>query len=409
MDTDAIITSLRTSLQHAQAIVDSLATKNPELFDEIVSALPVPPLLSDRSFSAPSVTNQSESASAPFPAPESKEPENDENSVSSASTFTPAPMSEAAAGTMFAESRNMERDAFFKARIAAGIDDNKVIDLTPKVDCKKEVERAEKAGPIGLVNVMKLYPEEEGVQRRSLRLLIPLSKIPAARSTLGGYGLITVISTVLKRHYKSSEGCCHFGIRVLSNLAFSDNDNKAKIGQLALDDILRGMKEYPGNVDLQCDAMSALCNLGHESDTNKRLMASRGGVASVLDAMEEHLGSVKVQRQACWALLTVAGDEVAAKRVASDGGVGAVLAAMVNFAAEGDLQGFGLWALCNVAYGSDALARFVAQNGAPEVAQRAIYAHPELKEVVTKAEELMKRIGKYVKPQTTIGTTIGEP
>ncbi|GMI17541.1 hypothetical protein TrLO_g14803 [Triparma laevis f. longispina] len=405
MDQENIITSLRTSLQHAQAIIDQLATKNPALLNEIVSALPVPPPLSSRSLSVPETKSSGEEDDPPPPDPNTNN-DDETNSVSSASTFTPAPISEAQAGTMFAESRNMERDAFFKARIAAGIDDNKIIDLTPKIDCKKEVERASKNGPIGLVNVMKLYPEEEAVQRRSLRLLIPLSKNPSTRTLLGSYGLIPLISTLLKLHHKTSEGCTHFSIRVLSNLAFSDNDNKAKIGQLVLDDILLGMKNYPDNLELQCDGMSVLCNLGHESDTNKRLIAQRGGVSSVLDAMEGHLGSLKIQRQACWALLTVAGDEVAAKRVASDGGVGAVLAAMVNFEGEGDLQGFGIWALCNVAFGSEALARFVAQNGAPEVAQRAIYKHPGVKEVMSKAEELMKRIGKYVKPTNTIGKPI---
>jgi hypothetical protein len=37
----------------------------------------------------------------------------------------------------------MDRDAFFKARIAHGIDDNKVVDLSVKVNCKLEVEKGE--------------------------------------------------------------------------------------------------------------------------------------------------------------------------------------------------------------------------------------------------------------------------
>ena len=41
--------------------------------------------------------------------------------------------------------------------------------------------------------------------------------------------------------------------------------------------------------------------------------------------------------------------------------------------------------------------RFVAGSGASEVAQRAVYAHDGVMEVVGKAEELMKRIGPFIK------------
>ena len=144
---------------------------------------------------------------------------------------------------------------------------------------------------------------------------------------------------------------------MLGNLAFSNADNRARIAQICLDDILGSMSSYLQNADLQCHGMLCLTNLAHENDANKRLIASHSGATTILDGMEAHLGSLKVQKQACWSLLTISGDTAAAQRAAADGSVGAVLAAMVNFISEPDIQHFGLWALTNAAYGSDALAR----------------------------------------------------
>jgi len=143
--------------------------------------------------------------------------------------------------------------------------------------------------------------------------------------------------------------------------------------------------------------MITLTNCAHGNDANKRLIAVKGGFSCILDAMEGHLGVEKLQRQACWATLTVAGEERSARRAASDGAVGAILAAMVNFGDYRDVQLFGIWALINISLGSDALAKFVADNGAPEIAQKSVMMHPGDKEIGAKAEELLVRIGKYVK------------
>lgn len=41
-------------------------------------------------------------------------------------------------------------------------------------------------------------------------------------------------------------------------------------------------------------------------------------------------GDPKLQRQACWALLTLAANDQISKMIASEGGVGAIIAAMLN-------------------------------------------------------------------------------
>ena len=77
--------------------------------------------------------------------------------------------------------------------------------------------------------------------------------------------------------YNKNEGIVHFAIRVLGNLAFGNDDNRARIGQIVLDDVLRAMKLYPQNVELQQHAMITLTNCSHGNDANKRLIASKGG------------------------------------------------------------------------------------------------------------------------------------
>lgn len=46
-------------------------------------------------------------------------------------------------------------------------------------------------------------------------------------------------------------------------------------------------------------------------------------------------GDPKLQRQACWALLTLAANDEISRMIASEGGVGAIIAAMINNAGWG--------------------------------------------------------------------------
>lgn len=157
MDQSQVIMNLRHSLQRSHAILASLGLSHPEALAAAVESLP-PQQLLEEPFQPPIKMVQGEGSVVPSAADPSSLPGASGADSDSDSTFSPK-LTEAQAGEMFASTRNMERDAFFKARIAHGIDDDKVIDLGPKVDCKKAVEGA--VGAVGLVNVMEQYPEEE--------------------------------------------------------------------------------------------------------------------------------------------------------------------------------------------------------------------------------------------------------
>lgn len=290
MSQDDIILSLRRSLAHQMQISTALSKKHPDIFASIVASLPPPPSDDNLPNAIPPSNTADASGLAisnmgdlppPSPRPEDKDDE------TSNSDFTPIPqVTEEEAGTMFADSRNMERDRFFKARIAHGIDDDKNFD-TPPVNCKAEVDKADKEGGyVAVMNAMRMYPEEEGVQRRGLKLLVGYAADDEHRVTMGSLGCVDLTVTAMTTYTPSSEGVAHFGLKTLSNLSFGCEDNRAVAGVKGSDAILRAMAQYPDNAGLQGDGCGALTNISHGNDANKRSIAQRGGVESVLNAME---------------------------------------------------------------------------------------------------------------------------
>ncbi|GMI23944.1 hypothetical protein TrRE_jg1687, partial [Triparma retinervis] len=120
----------------------------------------------DGPFSASGTSAAAAAAAAASENGKQADPSDDQSYTSSDFTAEPQ-VTEEQAGNMFMSTRNMERDAFFKARIAHGIDDDKVVDLSVKVNCKLEVEKALKeGGASGVLGCMKMFPDEEGVAKR---------------------------------------------------------------------------------------------------------------------------------------------------------------------------------------------------------------------------------------------------
>ncbi|CAM9782565.1 unnamed protein product, partial [Ectocarpus sp. 6 AP-2014] len=96
-------------------------------------------------------------------------------------------------------------------------------------------------------------------------------------------------------------------------------------------------------------------------------------------------GHSKLQRQACWALLTLAANDEISRVIASEGGVGAIIAAMINNADDTSVQHFGCWALANVGWGQADVQRFAREEGAIEAIQTAVQRFPGHQALVAKA------------------------
>lgn len=83
--------------------------------------------------------------------------------------------------------------------------------------------------------------------------------------------------------------------------------------------------------------------------------------------MDRYQQSAKLQRQACWAVLTVAGsDEIA--RAVSEFPIGAaVVAALVTHRYDVGVQQFGCWAINNLALAGEDVRRKLRKVGVIEV------------------------------------------
>ena len=80
-------------------------------------------------------------------------------------------------------------------------------------------------------------------------------------------------------NYGSNEPINMFGILTLSNLAFGNDDNRARIGQKGgCDCILNAMECFNDNVKLQGAGCVALTNVAHSDDNNKRIIVKKGGL-----------------------------------------------------------------------------------------------------------------------------------
>mmetsp|Transcript_39830 Transcript_39830/g.68720 ORF Transcript_39830/g.68720 Transcript_39830/m.68720 type:complete len:113 (-) Transcript_39830:78-416(-) len=102
--------------------------------------------------------------------------------------------------------------------------------------------------------------------------------------------------------------------------------------------------------------------------------------------MHNYPGDAKLQRQACWALLTLAGSEDGCHRIASGGGVDAILGALERHQGDAAVAHFGCWALANVAWGREDVQESVRQAGAPEIVRAALARHAGDRGVMEKAQ-----------------------
>jgi hypothetical protein len=95
--------------------------------------------------------------------------------------------------------------------------------------------------------------------------------------------------------------------------------------------------------------------------------------------------SVKVQRQACWALLTLAGSDDIARVIVGQGGDGHLMKAMVHWKSapppappslilppplgryDAGVQQFACWAICNLALADEEIKQKIRHSGILEV------------------------------------------
>ncbi len=92
-----------------------------------------------------------------------------------------------------------------------------------------------------------------------------------------------------------------------------------------------------------------------------------GGVELLVSMMVRFKESAKLQRQACWAVLSLCGTDEISRNIAQHGGDSAILNAMLYHRHDAGVQQFGCWALSNLAVSGESVARSMKKKGAIEV------------------------------------------
>ncbi|CAM9585820.1 unnamed protein product, partial [Hapterophycus canaliculatus] len=183
------------------------------------------------------------------------------------------------------------------------------------------------------------------------------------------------------------------GVKTLAHLAFGNDVNRIEVGSSGgTAAILCAMAASPSDPELQGEACTAVTNLSHNCDRNRRVIVEGGGLILILNAMQASGLSItnfperpKLQRQACWALLTLAANDEISRMIAREGGVGAIIAAMINNSEDTSVQHFGCWALANVGLGQADVQKFAREEGAIEAIKTAVDRFPGHQALLAKA------------------------
>ncbi|CAM9339472.1 unnamed protein product [Ectocarpus fasciculatus] len=256
------------------------------------------------------------------------------------------------------------------------------------------VGKAAETGPRGVAELLRRHPKRHELQRRGLRALRDLAyKGDEERAAVAAAGGVAAAVHAMNR-FPADSRVQVGGVKTLAHLAFGNDVNRIEVGSSGgTAAILRAMAANPADPELQGEACTAFTNLSHNCDRNRKLVVEGGGLILILNAMQARRtprfqafpGHSKLQRQACWALLTLAANDDISRVIASEGGVGAIIAAMINNADDTSVQHFGCWALANVGWGQADVQKFAREEGAIEAIQTAVQRFPEHQALVAKA------------------------
>ena len=192
-------------------------------------------------------------------------------------------------------------------------------------------------------------------------------------------------------------------LRLLGVLAYGSDIVRRRVGErggLAL--LLQAMDRFVSDDTLILHGFTALTNLTHNSIDNRSRFVELQGTAVVCVAMARHLTNQKIQRQACWALLTVAGSDTVSREVVGAGGDRALVNAMMEHRFDSGIQQFGAWALGNLALAGEDVKRRLKIGGVLEVCRIAMESHSDDAEVLRQARHTVGVLGPGGPPKNSI-------
>ena len=264
-------------------------------------------------------------------------------------------------------------------------------------------------GCFGIVNMLRDSVHDEHICWRACRSLRPIilndkSDAQIMRNICIA-GEVDMICVDIMKHHTGTAAIDALvqgqAIQLLGVMSFGQDLVRRRAGESgALVGIVSAIETHAAideKVLLHC--LTSVTNLAHNSQDNRYRFLDAGGMDVLTDSMETYLKSPKVQRQGCWALLTLAGSDETARLVAQAGGSRALMTlikALLQHPHDAGVQQFGLWALSNMALAGADISRRLKKAGAPEICRIAIENHPQDAEVIRQARHAAGVLGNSV-------------
>ena len=258
---------------------------------------------------------------------------------------------------------------------------------------------------VGMIKMLKESVLDEHICWRScraLRTMILNESMSERLREVSAYGELDLICLEILQTHTEVDSLTSLvqgqAVQLLGVVTFGSDLVRRRAGENgAMKWISIAIEKYGGaDEKVLQHCLTSVTNLAHNSQDNRHRFIDCGGLDSLTDAMERHLNSSKVQRQGCWAMLTLAGSDETARLVAQAGGSRTLMTlinALLRHPGDSGVQQFGLWAISNMALAGSDITRRLKKAGAPEICRIAIETHARDAEVIRQARHAIGVLG----------------
>ena len=274
-----------------------------------------------------------------------------------------------------------------KAAAAAKLDQEKAAKV--RVKHTEDLHGAE-----GLAKLFIEQSEDHCMLWRAARSLRPLVNKDSNNRALCLTAGVDVAAVQALQRYPDLAVVQGQVLQLLGALAYGADSVRRRAGERgALVCIERALMSFGHDELVLLHALTALTNLSHNSPDNRHRFLEAKGMEALTAVMDAFIASPKVQRQGCWAILTLAGSDDTGRLVAQAGGGTVVVNAMLSHRGEAGVQQFGLWAISNMALAGGDVTRRLRKGGCLEACRIALESHAGDAEVVRQARHMMSILG----------------
>eukprot|EP01147_Barroeca_monosierra_P001988 gene1988-5068_t len=280
-------------------------------------------------------------------------------------------------------------------------------------------------GIVAAKAAMKMHSKNITVQDTVLRCFRNVSPVVGCKEILvSGNGIGVIVSTMETHMLVATiqeNGCW-----LLKSLAAGNPVNQAAIANGGIKAVLCAIETHSYNEGVVGEACQCLCNTLCNTDCKCAFLAKRDALATLINAMQAHLGSAPLQAHACGALASMAriqsqsaqditttsSDKLMMKSSGDGLFVGApnnvrsasqaIIRSMKMHSKSPIVQAKACWALCNLAATSPAVTDILASSGAIGCVLGAMHTHSNDASVQADGCGFLYNIGLHTKHRSML-------